>query len=289
MEQSFTEMKAHLEGTWDKAKEEILADTEVSVEQQKYLASQRAMSKMDKYSKQEVIDNDWLKREVAIHKREVDNLMSTVEELERENLLMMGELFECNVEDLKISRNFFLTQFADNDNLEDGGILEMDLEKVLADKHPMVEPPRPKRPKSAIHAAVVEKVLALPLPSTLPAEDSFMTDEDDKDDDREKLTPDEDYILSYFSFDDVHFDDYLKLGPLELKLLSISGKRMNLVPPVGSVEGEEEGNQEKVSVVPDQAEVWPVTPRMIKQTLRPSLMSVDERGRKTKQSVAYAD
>ena len=64
---------------------------------------------------------------------------------------------------------------------------------------------------------------------------------------------------------------------------------MNLVPPVGSMEGEEEGNQEKVSVVPDQAEVWPVTPRMIKQTLRPSLMSVDERGRKTKQSVAYAD
>ena len=42
---------------------------------------------------------------MAIHKREVDALMSTVEELERENLLMMSELFECNIEDLKISRS----------------------------------------------------------------------------------------------------------------------------------------------------------------------------------------
>ena len=47
----------------------------------------------------------YLLSQVAIHKREVDNLMSTVEELERENLLMMSELFECNVEDLKISRS----------------------------------------------------------------------------------------------------------------------------------------------------------------------------------------
>ena len=43
--------------------------------------------------------------QVAIHKREVDSLMSTVEHLEKENLQMMGELFECNIEDLKISRS----------------------------------------------------------------------------------------------------------------------------------------------------------------------------------------
>ena len=35
-----TVFTAHLEGSWDKAREEILADTEESVEQQKYLASQ---------------------------------------------------------------------------------------------------------------------------------------------------------------------------------------------------------------------------------------------------------
>ena len=42
--------------------------------------------------------------QVEIHKREADELMETVEELERANLEVMSELFECTVEDLKISR-----------------------------------------------------------------------------------------------------------------------------------------------------------------------------------------
>ena len=46
--------------------------------------------------------------------------------------------FQCNRWFLHCCRNFFLTQFADGDNLEDGGILEMDLEKVLPDKQPMI-------------------------------------------------------------------------------------------------------------------------------------------------------
>ena len=59
---------------------------------------------MDKYSRQEVLDNDWLAKEVELHKEEVVELKTTVEELERINLEIMSELFECKVEDLKISR-----------------------------------------------------------------------------------------------------------------------------------------------------------------------------------------
>ena len=62
------------------------------------------MAKMDKYSRQEVIDNDWLKKEVDIHSGEVSEMMAIVEELEKENLTIMSELFECHVDDLKISR-----------------------------------------------------------------------------------------------------------------------------------------------------------------------------------------
>ena len=62
------------------------------------------MTKMDKYSRQEVLDNDWLAKEVELHKEEVVELKTTVEELERINLEIMSELFECKVEDLKISR-----------------------------------------------------------------------------------------------------------------------------------------------------------------------------------------
>ena len=62
------------------------------------------MAKMDKYSRQEVLDNDWLKREVKIHQNNVDDLMHQVEAVEADNLKIMSELFECHVDDLKISR-----------------------------------------------------------------------------------------------------------------------------------------------------------------------------------------
>ena len=42
--------------------------------------------------------------QVEIHKREVDELLHQVEEIEQENLGIMSELFECTVDDLKISR-----------------------------------------------------------------------------------------------------------------------------------------------------------------------------------------
>ena len=40
-----------------------------------------------------------------MHNEEVDKLLKEVEQLEKENLEIMSELFECQVEDLKISRS----------------------------------------------------------------------------------------------------------------------------------------------------------------------------------------
>ena len=67
--------------------------------------SQKAMAQLDKKDRQEVLDNDWLKREVAIHRVETEKCRKVVEDLEKENLKLMSELFECSVEDLKISRS----------------------------------------------------------------------------------------------------------------------------------------------------------------------------------------
>lgn len=41
---------------------------------------------------------------VEIHRRETDDLRQIVEEIEQGNLEIMAELFECKIEDLKISR-----------------------------------------------------------------------------------------------------------------------------------------------------------------------------------------
>ena len=40
-----------------------------------------------------------------MHKKEVEDMMDVVEQLEKENLEIMSELFECQVDDLKISRS----------------------------------------------------------------------------------------------------------------------------------------------------------------------------------------
>jgi hypothetical protein len=42
--------------------------------------------------------------QVEIHKREAAELRLTVENLEKDNLEIMSELFECKIEDLKVSR-----------------------------------------------------------------------------------------------------------------------------------------------------------------------------------------
>ena len=57
----------HLERTLNKAKTEIEEYTENKLDKQKYLATEKAIAKMDKYSRQEVQDNDWLKREVRTY------------------------------------------------------------------------------------------------------------------------------------------------------------------------------------------------------------------------------
>ena len=48
---------------------------------------------------------------MEIHKKEAAELMTVVDAMEKENLEMMGELFECHVDDLKISRYIKLPSF----------------------------------------------------------------------------------------------------------------------------------------------------------------------------------
>ena len=60
----FLAVTGHLERTLHSAKEELSVATQDTLDKQKDLASEKAMAKLDKYSRQEVLDNDWLKREV---------------------------------------------------------------------------------------------------------------------------------------------------------------------------------------------------------------------------------
>ncbi|XP_005090038.1 coiled-coil domain-containing protein 83 [Aplysia californica] len=258
MESSFVDMAAHLTRDKDQAIGEIERYTEDTLSQQKDKASEKAMAQLDKKDRQEVLDNDWLKREVAIHRVETDKCRGFVEELEKENLELMSELFECSVEDLKISRKFYLTQFDDSENLDRTGILEMDLSKInvpseetLANKTARTDS---VRPKSATQQAVEDKVFSLM---------SYRTSLDDtqEESEGEESVHDSqsDYYENYF-FEEEDFDDYLKLGPLELKLLNVTGSQVPIhEAPMPS--------QEEIEAKKWNPEEWPVTSDMLKGCL----------------------
>ncbi|XP_064628147.1 coiled-coil domain-containing protein 83-like [Lineus longissimus] len=266
MQNAFEEMTAHINRNLDKAKDEIRQSMDETLDNQKFIASEKAMGRMDKNSKQEVLDNDWLKRETVIHKREYDELLSNVENLEKRNLEIMSELFDCKIDDLKISRNFYLTQFEENDDLDASpGILELDLARVSLDSKPMsIEAARPVRPKSATQRAVEKKVFSL---ITAPQEESESEEESGSDEDESgseatSVTGSQDPFDNYFNFDDEDFNDYLQLGPLELKMLSIQGQQMKIFNPLRPPTAE-------TNMQACNPEKWPVTHPMLKHTLNP--------------------
>lgn len=260
MEASFQEMKTHLERSNERSKNEISSRTENMLDKQKDLATQKAISKLDKYSQREVLDNEWLTREVNLHRKDTEALREKVEGLEKGNLEIMAELFECKIEDLKISRKFFLTQFEENENLEETGVLEMDLgnlsindrtaskQMVLYDSgdgdgavyKPVV------RPKSATQRAVEEKVFSLARGMTVESDE----DSDNVSDDTE--------LLDNMFFEEEDWNDYLQLGKVELKLLNVTGQQMPIHVPIQPSEAEIQAKQ----CNPD---TWPVTQPMLKQ------------------------
>ncbi|XP_022094811.1 coiled-coil domain-containing protein 83-like [Acanthaster planci] len=252
MQVSFDEMKAHLERTLNVAKDEIHKSTEERLMEQKHIASEKAMTTLDKWSTQEVKDNKWLKKEAELHRVEAERLVEEVEVLEKENLEIMSRLFDCRIQDLKISRNFYLTQFGEGEDIDDGGILEEDLSKMdlespdkpLAIGGATQGPAKAPRPKSATQRAVEAKVFSLAV-------------KEQWEEDLGGSWADVNQLDNYLDYEDENFDDYLNLGPVELKLLRVTGHKMTVHKPKKLTDEEEEA---KLSA-PD---VWPVTPEMLK-------------------------
>ncbi|XP_052807568.1 coiled-coil domain-containing protein 83-like isoform X3 [Mya arenaria] len=262
MTTSFNEMKEprliaffhrHLDGSLAKTKDDIERYTTEKVDQQKHRASEKAINQMDKISRQEVLDNDWLKREVEIHRRETDDLRYEVEDMERGNLEIMAELFECKIEDLKISRNFFLTQFAEGENLDTDGILEMDLAQLSIEQSggDQTSPKGiPARPMSATHRAIQDKVFSLVQASIQSEDEDSEADSEDTD------------LLDNMFYEEENWGDYLQLGPLELKLLNVTGTSMPIHMPAVL-------NDEELRAKECNPDTWPVTQPMLKDLVTP--------------------
>ncbi|XP_069932546.1 coiled-coil domain-containing protein 83 isoform X4 [Oryctolagus cuniculus] len=98
--------------TLEDARKRIIRETLLQLDRKKEWATQNAVRLIDKSSYREIWENDWLKREIAIHRKEVEKLEKVIHELEEENLVLIDQLFNCRLVDLKIPRRLYLTQAA---------------------------------------------------------------------------------------------------------------------------------------------------------------------------------
>ncbi|XP_048873498.1 coiled-coil domain-containing protein 83 isoform X2 [Brienomyrus brachyistius] len=106
----FAKMSDHIQHSLADAHSHVDKGTALLVEEEKRLAVERAMKELDEHTKQEFRENEWLKRELAVYKKEASTLELDIESLEKENLEHINDVLENQFSDLHISRNVFLTQ-----------------------------------------------------------------------------------------------------------------------------------------------------------------------------------
>ncbi|CAO2613839.1 Coiled-coil domain-containing protein 83 [Lemmus lemmus] len=200
--------KINLEDT----RKRIIAETLIQLDQRKEWATQNAVKFIDKSNYREILENDWLKKEILIHRKEVEELENYIHQLEAENLVLIDQLFNCRLVDLKIPRKLYLTQAAGQQvPPEDVSLMlpETDNEENL------------KSPTETEGGEVPSLLLGSHEASS-PDDQSTKIEREGS-----SSTEIEDSVIHYLLHEDEQdFKDYVNLGPVALKLMSVEGKKM---------------------------------------------------------------
>ncbi|XP_025947588.1 coiled-coil domain-containing protein 83 isoform X2 [Apteryx rowi] len=188
---------------------------EAQVKKSKEQAPENAVKHIiDKSSCRDIEENEWLKEEVKIYQKEISDLKASVYLLEEENIGLVMKLVDLRLQNLRVPRHLFLTQAAGlQDELPKDGMkgLEHREHKAKTDGDESL------RKDSVPHQK--EKAFSKFLPET----------EDEKSRDsyeelwEDSFTP---TLSSLLYEDEKDFQEYLKLGPLETKLMCVVGRAM---------------------------------------------------------------
>ncbi|XP_030055618.1 coiled-coil domain-containing protein 83 [Microcaecilia unicolor] len=232
----FKEIKEHFRKTLESMKNDISRLAEKRMDAKKEQATEYAIKHIDRKSRQEIKENDWMNKEVANYRKDVYDLEVAVQKLEEENLELIRHLFNCRLKDLNIPRNLFLTQAAG---------LEVPAEELL------------------------EKDVELSTSSDIEAEhatpesmiDTYLSDEEElkKSNLLESLSQD---LTDILYGDGKDLQEYLRLGPLELKLMSIVGRAISIQKD--GKDASVKGHIEDISETTRPK--WPITYELIKST-----------------------
>ncbi|XP_008538405.1 coiled-coil domain-containing protein 83 isoform X3 [Equus przewalskii] len=211
-------LKEQYKITLEDARKRIIRETLLQLDQKKEWATENAIKFIDKGSCREIWENDWLKKEIANHKKEVEELENTIYELEEENLVLIEQLFNCRLVDLKIPRRLYLTQAAGLEVPPEEMPLEFPETYIGKAKSQPTEVKRrdtmsSSAGSSALHVSHEDSIQYGQYPKTDEKEISCI----------EFGASDMKYLLYE---DERDFKDYVKLGPLEVKLMSVQSKKM---------------------------------------------------------------
>ncbi|XP_070346579.1 coiled-coil domain-containing protein 83 [Equus asinus] len=207
--------------TLEDARKRIIRETLLQLDQKKEWATENAIKFIDKGSCREIWENDWLKKEIANHKKEVEELENTIYELEEENLVLIEQLFNCRLVDLKIPRRLYLTQAAGLEVPPEEMPLEFPETYIVIPGKAKSQPTEVKR-RDTMSSSAGSSALHV------SHEDSIQYGQYPKIDEKEISciefgASDMKYLLYE---DERDFKDYVKLGPLEVKLMSVQSKKM---------------------------------------------------------------
>ncbi|XP_007944452.1 coiled-coil domain-containing protein 83 [Orycteropus afer afer] len=204
--------------TLEDARKRIIRETLLQLDQKKEWATQNAVKFIDKGSYREIWENDWLKKEIAVHKKEVEKLENAIHKLEEENLVLINQLFSCRLVDLNISRRLFLTQAAG--------------QQVPPEETALEFPEIPNEAKSKLqHEQLKHKDLMSPAlessASHISFEDSIRAVHLKTDEEESSCIEFGASEMKYLLYEDEQdFKDYVNLGPLEVKLMTVESQKM---------------------------------------------------------------
>ncbi|XP_073072034.1 coiled-coil domain-containing protein 83 isoform X3 [Manis javanica] len=209
----FARLKEHYKITLEDDRKRIIKETLLQLDQKKEWATQNAVRFLDKGSYREIWENDWLKKEIANHRKEVEELENTIHELEEENLVLINQLFNCRLADLKIPRQLYLTQAAGQEVPPEEKYLELP-ETYIG-----------KSELQPVEAKMSSSVEGSPL--HLSNKDSIRHGQHRQTDEEGSHTAPGASAMKYLLYEDEQdFKDYVNLGPLKVKLMSVVGKKM---------------------------------------------------------------
>ncbi|XP_039249567.2 coiled-coil domain-containing protein 83-like [Styela clava] len=265
MKRSFEDICAHLKRQLHNAKSEVKSYMDQCMAEQQHLASEKAMEQMDKIGVQEIHENEWLKTEAEIHRKEVASLYSIVETLEHENIQLICELIDCQAEDLKISRTFanvgFEGEETDAMDRKQMSIYEPGYKSPTGTPTRRAITPGKERPRSAMQAAIEDRVFSIKF-----ADDSSEGEESEDEENKLALHVDVENKLALHVDDEDNIlsqQEYLHLGPLELKLLCVRGEPK----PIHEIDAGiqiVDGTSSDLTVTRPR---WPVSPPMIRKAV----------------------